>query len=62
MYYSNCDIGGAVMLEVQGNRFDLKWICADGQILDHFTMMKDVSKADEQLLKKDKILTNKLDR
>lgn len=50
------------MLEVQGNRFDLKWICADGQILDHFTMMKDVSKADEQLLKKDKILTNKLDR
>lgn len=59
MYYSNCDIGGAVMLEVQGNRLDLKWICADGQIRDHFTMMKDVNKADETVLKKDKQLTIK---
>ena len=56
MYYSNNETGGAVMLEVQGNRLDLKWICADGQILDKFTMMKDVSKKDERILNKDKKL------
>jgi hypothetical protein len=56
MYYSNNDIGGAVMLEIQGNQLELKWICADGKIGDHFTMMKDVSKEDEMLLKQDKKL------
>jgi hypothetical protein len=38
--YSNATNGGAMMLEAQGNRLDAKWICADGQIRDHFTMMK----------------------
>lgn len=44
MYYSNYNIGGASMLEVEGNRLELKWICADGQIRDHFVMMKDVNR------------------
>ncbi|HEY1166713.1 MAG TPA: metallophosphoesterase family protein [Chitinophaga sp.] len=44
MYYSNYNIGGAAMLEVEGNRLELKWICADGQIRDHFVMMKDVNR------------------
>ncbi|HEY8920622.1 MAG TPA: metallophosphoesterase, partial [Chitinophaga sp.] len=44
MYYSNYEIGGASMLEVDSNRLELKWICADGQIRDHFVMMKDVNK------------------
>lgn len=56
MYYSNHEIGGAVMLEVEGNKLDLKWICSDGKIRDQFTMMKDVSKADQKILMKDKIL------
>lgn len=56
MYYSNNEVGGAVMLEIQGNQLDLKWIQSDGKIGDHFTMMKDVSKADEKLLKQDKKL------
>ena len=56
MYYSNNETGGAVMLEVQSNRLDLKWICADGQIRDQFTMMKDISKKDERILHKDKKL------
>lgn len=43
MYYSNADQGGASLLEVQGNRLDLKWICADGVIRDHFTLMKNVN-------------------
>jgi hypothetical protein len=45
MVYSNNTVGGAVMLEVQGNRLDLKWICADGEIRDKFTMMKNVNRS-----------------
>lgn len=56
MFYSENEVGGAVMLEIEGNRLDLKWICSDGEIRDHFTMMKDVSKAEEKLLLKDRIL------
>jgi hypothetical protein len=56
MYYSNNEKGGAVLLEVEGNRLDLKWICSDGTTGDHFTMLKDVTKEEEKILKKDKIL------
>lgn len=56
MFYSNNEIGGAVMLEAEGNKLVMKWICSDGQVRDQFTMMKDVSKNDEKLLLKDKIL------
>lgn len=44
MQYSNDSVGGASIIEVQGNRLDLKWICADGVIRDQFTMMKDVNR------------------
>jgi 3',5'-cyclic AMP phosphodiesterase CpdA len=44
MYYSNNTYGGANMLEVHGNRLDLKWVCEDGVIRDQFTMMKNVNK------------------
>jgi 3',5'-cyclic AMP phosphodiesterase CpdA len=40
--FSNVDFVGASILEVEGNRLDLKWICEDGQIRDRFTMMKNV--------------------
>ncbi len=56
MYYSENKIGGAVVLEIEGNRLDLKWLCSDGEIRDHFTMMKDVTKAEEKVLLKDQIL------
>ncbi|WP_254488727.1 hypothetical protein, partial [Salmonella enterica] len=32
MYFSDADHGGASMLEIEDNRLDLKWICADGEI------------------------------
>lgn len=57
MYYSNNEIGGAVMLEVEGNQLELKWICSDGKVGDHFTMMKNVGVKEEKLLKQDKVLT-----
>ena len=41
--YSDATHGGAGMLEIQGNRLDWKWVCADGVIRDHFTMMKNVN-------------------
>ncbi|MEO6000108.1 MAG: metallophosphoesterase family protein [Chitinophagaceae bacterium] len=56
MFYSNNQVGGALMVEVTGNKLNVKWICADGEIRDNFTMMKDVNKKDEKLLKKDKQL------
>ena len=44
MFYSYNKLGGASMIEVTENRLDLKWICSDGAIRDHFVMMKDVNK------------------
>ncbi|MXV15629.1 purple acid phosphatase family protein [Hufsiella ginkgonis] len=57
MYYSNNEVGGIVLLEAQGNRLSLKWITGEGKVGDHFTMMKDVSPADEKALKQDKQLS-----
>lgn len=44
MYYSNKDEPGALMLEVEANRLDAKWITGDGVIKDRFTMMKNVNR------------------
>jgi acid phosphatase type 7 len=44
MFYSNHELGGASMIEVTENKFELKWLSSDGQIRDHFVMMKDVNK------------------
>ncbi len=52
MYYSNYSVGGASMIEVQENRLELKWICADGEIRDSFVMMKDVNKTSTINVKK----------
>ncbi|HJY21839.1 MAG TPA: hypothetical protein VJ279_03075, partial [Hanamia sp.] len=42
--YSDVSVGGAPILEVEGNRLDLKWITTNGEIGDQFTMMKNVNK------------------
>lgn len=52
MVYSNSKVSGAVMLEVEGNRLDLKWISENGEILDKFTMMKNVNKKTIVTIKK----------
>ena len=44
MYYSYNELGGASMIEVTENKLELKWISSDGEIRDHFVMMKDVNK------------------
>jgi acid phosphatase type 7 len=40
MYFSDADHGGADMIEVKGNQLNFTWICADGVIRDHFTIVK----------------------
>ena len=45
-------LGGADLIEVQGNRLDLKWIGEDGVIRDQFTMMKNINKKSVIHLKK----------
>ncbi len=42
MLYSNRTEGGSLVLEIEKNRLDLKWLSANGNISDSFTMMKDV--------------------
>ena len=44
MLYSNATNGGSLFLQVDDNRLDAKWICADGVIRDQFTMFNDVRK------------------
>ncbi len=43
MYYSNNTVGGAMVLEIEGNRLDAKWLGSDGVIRDSLTIMKDVN-------------------
>lgn len=57
MYYSYNELGGASMLEVTENRLELKWISSDGQIRDHFVMMKDVNKNKVINIKKGESIT-----
>jgi hypothetical protein len=40
MYFADDTHGGASIVEIQNGRLDFKWICADGLIRDHFTMIK----------------------
>lgn len=42
MLYSNRTEGGSLILEIEKNRLDLKWLSANGNINDALTMMKDV--------------------
>lgn len=44
MMYSNIEMGGSVLIKVQNNRLDLKWLATDGTIPDEFTVFKDVNK------------------
>lgn len=52
MHYSNATDAGAAILEVKGNHLEFKWICADGEIRDQFTMLKEVDKKEMPKRKK----------
>ena len=40
MYYSDATHGGVSYIEVNGRQLTFKWICADGIVRDHFTIVK----------------------
>ena len=44
MYYGNQTIGGSLILEIEENRLNGKWLSEDGIIRDNFTIMKEVNK------------------
>jgi hypothetical protein len=43
MYYSNATNGGSFILDIQDNKLQGKWLCADGVVRDQFTIFKDIS-------------------
>jgi hypothetical protein len=45
MYYSYLEKGGSLYFEVENNMLEAKFINEDGEILDKFTMMKNVNKS-----------------
>ncbi len=55
--YADVTHGGAGMLEIQGGRLDWKWVCSDGQIRDHFTMLKNIGHRHELTVKKGETIT-----
>ncbi len=42
--FANDQIAGSLILEIEGNRLDAKWLATNGNILDKFTIMKNVNK------------------
>lgn len=50
MYYSNYTIGGSTILEIEKNRADIKWLCADSVIRDSFTVFKNINIKKEYIL------------
>lgn len=44
MYFSDADHGGSCLLDIQDNKLELKWINADGEIRDQFSMVKELNK------------------
>lgn len=44
MCFSDATNGGSLIMDVNDNRVDFKFLCADGLIRDNFTVMKNVNK------------------
>jgi 3',5'-cyclic AMP phosphodiesterase CpdA len=43
MVYSNNQIGGSMIIDVNDNRLDAKWLTTDGSVKDQFTLFKKVN-------------------
>lgn len=46
--YSNYTIGGSLLLTIDNNRLDGRWVCADGEIRDNFSIFKNVNKSEKK--------------
>jgi hypothetical protein len=47
MYFSDTLHGGSMIVQVEGNRLDAKWLCGDGVVRDQFTIFKDAGQTRE---------------
>lgn len=50
MCFSDATNGGSLIMDVNDNRVDFKFLCADGLIRDNFTVMKNVGKVNSYTL------------
>ena len=57
MYYSNYAIGGSTILEIEKNRADIKWLCADSLIRDSFTIFKNINVNKEYILDSSQLIS-----
>ncbi|QIP14993.1 metallophosphoesterase family protein [Spirosoma aureum] len=57
MVYSDNQVGGSMLIDVNDNRLDAQWLAADGTVRDKFTVFKKVSQRRYFLTIPDKPLT-----
>ncbi|MEY4954967.1 MAG: hypothetical protein RI981_1052 [Bacteroidota bacterium] len=43
MYYSNASVNGSFYVEIENNRFDAKFLDTNGEVLDKFTILKNLN-------------------
>jgi len=48
MVYANSTIGGSLVIDVQDNRLDARWLTSDGSVRDQFTILKGVNRPSAQ--------------
>ena len=56
MYYSSVSETGAIILSVQNNKLESKFLSSEGVILDNFVMLKNVNKSSEYVINCGEIL------
>lgn len=50
--FATASIGGALLLEVDRNRLDMKWVTSAGNVSDRFTIVRDVNRKDSVEIEK----------
>jgi predicted phosphohydrolase len=49
--YHNVEVGGSLMIEIEDNRLDAKWITTEDKVRDQFTIFKNVNKTTNLTIK-----------
>jgi acid phosphatase type 7 len=49
-FYSNVSMGGSLLLTIDNNHLDGRWVCADGIIRDNFSVFKNVNKTEKKTI------------
>jgi hypothetical protein len=57
MPYHNKDFTGSMLIEIEGNQMNVRWIADDGQVKDNFSMMKDAGVIKNLIIQENDLLT-----